>query len=53
MSFHYSVEHFHVEEGHYQAALQQCRAQCPRQCIPGDLLGSPSRALAGDGPQDY
>ncbi len=52
VSFHYSVEHFHVEEGHLQAALQQHRAQCPKQCILGDLLGNHGWALACDGLQD-
>jgi hypothetical protein len=41
-----------TEERHYQEALQQHQAQCPRQCIPGGLPGNVGRALAGDGLQD-
>ncbi len=52
MSFHCSVEHFHVEKGHCQDALQQCRAQRPRQCTPSGLPGNSGRALTTHGPQD-
>ncbi len=48
MSFHYSVRHFHVEEGHCQDTLQQRRAQRLRQCIPCGLPGSLSWVLVSN-----